>query len=139
MYLLDTDILIHLHAGNARVTSCLSELENPDLAIKIITRIELRRARFDFVMKATGGNELIRAQQFLSRTEELLSQLQVIYFDLEAVEIFDRFKSNSRLRKIVRADCLIASIAMARRATLVTRNIKHFQKFPGLKITNWAV
>jgi tRNA(fMet)-specific endonuclease VapC len=41
------------------------------------------------------------------------------------------------MSKIGRADLLIASIAMAHRATLVTRNVRHFAQIPGLVVVNW--
>ncbi len=41
-------------------------------------------------------------------------------------------------RKIGRAELLIASIALFRHATLVTRNLQHFQLIPGLRVENWA-
>jgi tRNA(fMet)-specific endonuclease VapC len=42
------------------------------------------------------------------------------------------------LRKIGRADLLIASIALANRATLVTRNLRHFQQVSSLTLVNWV-
>ena len=33
---------------------------------------------------------------------------------------------------------LIASIALAQRVTLVTRNLRHFRQFSGLTLENWA-
>ena len=33
---------------------------------------------------------------------------------------------------------LIASITLARRATLVTRNLRHFRQIPELKTVNWV-
>ena len=42
------------------------------------------------------------------------------------------------LRKIHRGDILIASISLARNATLVTRNTRDFSLVPGLKFVNWA-
>ena len=37
-----------------------------------------------------------------------------------------------------RADMLVASIALAHRATLVTRNLRHFSKVPDLATVNWV-
>jgi tRNA(fMet)-specific endonuclease VapC len=42
------------------------------------------------------------------------------------------------LRNIGCGDLLIASIALANRATLVTRNRKDFRKLPNLGLENWA-
>ena len=59
-------------------------------------------------------------------------------FDAQAAAVFDRLRGHKKLKKIGRADLLIASIALARRATLVTRNLRHFQQVPGLLVENWA-
>ena len=37
-----------------------------------------------------------------------------------------------------RSDMLIACIALAQDALLVSRNTKDFSKIPGLKLANWA-
>jgi tRNA(fMet)-specific endonuclease VapC len=47
-------------------------------------------------------------------------------------------RRNKKLKKIGRTDLLIASIALARGATLITRNVRHFQLIPGIRIENWA-
>ena len=126
MYLLDTDTLTHLHAGSPRVVEHLQAVEDPDIGITIITKIELLRGRFDFMLKAATGPELLRAQQLLLRTEELLTQIIVVPVDEASAIQFERLRSIKRLTKIGRADLLIASIALARTATLVTRNRRHF-------------
>ena len=41
-------------------------------------------------------------------------------------------------RKIGRADLLIASIVLANRATLVTRNVRHFRQIHGITVINWV-
>ena len=51
---------------------------------------------------------------------------------------FEFLLQHKKLKKIGRGDLLIASIALAHRATLVTRNLKDFQLVPGLKVENWA-
>lgn len=138
MHLLDTDTLTHLHAGRARVGQRLEALADPDVAITVVTRIEVLRGRFDFVLKATTGSDLVRAQQLLTRTEELLDQLPVVPITEASAEVFDRLRGARGLRKVGRADLLIASIALAHRATLVTRNVRHFRQIQGLSVVNWG-
>ncbi len=138
MRLLDTDTLTHLHAGHPKVTARLRALADPDVGTTIITRIELLRGRMDHVLKAATGADLLRAQQLLVRTEELLEQIVIVPFDTAAATQFDHLRTVRALRKIGRADMLIAAIALANRATLVTRNLRHFKQFPGLSLENWV-
>ncbi len=138
MHLLDTDTLTHLQAGHPRVVRHLHELTDPDVGITIITKIELLRGRYDYLLKATSGPELLKAQQLLSRTEAFLDLLQVLPFDESATTRFDQLRQIRGLRKIGRADLLIASITLAHGAILVTRNIRHFRRVPGLTVVNWV-
>jgi tRNA(fMet)-specific endonuclease VapC len=137
MHLLDTDTLPYLHAGHPRVVTRLRELDDPNVATTIVTKIELLRGRFEFILKAANGTDLLRAQQWLVRTEGLLAQILILPLDEAGAVEFDRLRVARRLRKIGRADLLIASIALAHRATLVTRNMRHFQQIAGLTVTNW--
>lgn len=138
MHLLDTDTLTHLHAGHPKVLERLRNLDDPEVATTIITKIEILRGRMDFVLKAAGASELIRAQSLLVRSEELLQQLIVIPFNALAVTQFETLRSDRSLRKMGRADLLIASIVIANRATLVTRNERHFKRIASLKVVNWV-
>ena len=138
MHLLDTDTLTHLHAGHPRVVGRLRQLADSDVGTTIITKIELLRGRFDFLLKAATGPELLRAQQLLVRTDELLAQIPVVPIDKAAAAQFDRLRGMKRLKKIGRTDLLISSIALAHRATLVTRNVRHFKQVPGLTVVNWV-
>ncbi len=138
VHLLDTDILSLLQRGHAKVVEALEALDDPDIAITLITKIELIRGRHDFVLKAATGEQLLRAEKWLKETELFLLKTPVIYPDTAAAARFDRLRLTKGLRKIGRADLLIASIVLANNATLVSRNVRHFQRIPGLKIVNWA-
>jgi tRNA(fMet)-specific endonuclease VapC len=138
MYLLDTDTLTHLHAGNANVVERLESIVDTEVGITIITKIEVLRGRIDYLIKAETGVSLLKAQELLFRTEALLSELLNVPIDRMASLEFDRLRAVSKFRKIGRADLLIASIAFANRATLVMRNLRHFQQIPGLKVENWV-
>ena len=58
--------------------------------------------------------------------------------DISSAKQFELLLRNKKLKKIGRGDLLIASIALARKATLATRNLRDFQQVPGLKTENWA-
>ncbi len=113
-------------------------MTDPNVGTTIITKIELLRGKFDYALKAATSTDLLRAQQLLARTEQLLEQITIVPFDGDAAVQFDRLQKVKSLKKIGRADLLIASIALANRATLVTRNLRHFRKVPGLKLENWV-
>jgi tRNA(fMet)-specific endonuclease VapC len=138
MHLLDTDTLSKAHAGNANVAERLRTLEDPVVGTTIVTKIEMIKGRMDYVLKAETGANLLRAQSLLERTESRLASLLVIQFDANAAKQFERLQASSKLRKVGRADLLIASIVLANRATLVTRNLRHFRQFPGLTFVNWV-
>jgi tRNA(fMet)-specific endonuclease VapC len=137
MHLLDTNVLTALHAGHPAIVEQLQKLEDSQVGITIVTKVELLKGRIDFLLKADAGCELIRAQALLRKTERSLGEIDIVPFDERSQVQFDRLKIYKPLRKIGRADLLIASIALANRAILVTRNLKDFQRVPELKIANW--
>ena len=63
---------------------------------------------------------------------------RMLAIDAASADEFDRLRANKKLKKIGRADLLIAAITLANRATLVTRNLKDFRQVPGLKVENWV-
>ena len=136
MYLLDTDSLSALHRGNTALQSRIAQAPQP-VATTIISRVEILRGRIEFLRKAPTGAEVLRAQQWLEQSEALLTQIEIVPFDAAASRVFDALKAVTRLQKIGHADLLIASITLARRATLVTRNVRDFQLVPQLKWENW--
>jgi tRNA(fMet)-specific endonuclease VapC len=137
MILMDTDILSLLLAGNPRVAARLSRAED-DVAIAIITKVQILRGRHDFLLKASNGEELRRAQFWLEKTENEVQRWDVVGVGVTVAAEFDRLRHLKSLRKIGRADLLIAAFALAHRATLATRNLKDFRQVPGLTAENWA-
>jgi tRNA(fMet)-specific endonuclease VapC len=89
-------------------------------------------------LKAADGNQLQRAQLYLVQSERDLAEHVIVPIDSASGAEFDRLRGNKKLKKIGRRDLLIACIALAHRATLVTRNLKHFRQVPGLQVENWA-
>jgi tRNA(fMet)-specific endonuclease VapC len=135
--ILDTDIFTLLAVDHPRVLA-RSRQSQGEVALTTVTRIEALGGRFASVIKASDGQQLLLAQQWLERTERDLAQFSLLPFDAAAAAEFDRLRQTRGLKKIGRADLLIAAIALARRATLVTRNLRDFRQVPGLRVENWA-
>ena len=137
MFLLDTDTLTWAHAGHEGIAARIRQVGEENVATTIITEVEILRGRHEFLLKASDGEQVVRAQQFLDGSKELLATLPIIPLDDAAAGEFDKLRQNRKLKKIGRPDLLIAAIALAQRATLVTRNVKHFRQVPGLLVENW--
>lgn len=91
------------------------------------------------LLKAADGEQLQRAQHWLDQTVKHLAAIpKLLSIDEPSADEFDRLRANRKLKKIGRADLLIASITLANRATLVTRNLEDFRQVPGLQVENWV-
>lgn len=137
MYFLDTDTLSLAYAGHDRVADHIKQVGNDQIATTVVNAIETLRGRHEFLLKAADGKQLRRAQRLLDETEKLLDDMPIKPIDEFVAAKFDQFREIRSLKKIGRADLLIGCIALAHRATLVTRNVKHFRQIAGLNVENW--
>jgi predicted nucleic acid-binding protein len=138
MILFDTDTVTHFSYGNANVRRKIEEMGDEQLAIAIITRNEILRGRADSLLKAANEEELARAAERFRQAEEMLSDFLVVPFNEDAIKHFGRLRKQKNLKKMGRADMLIACIALANSALLVTRNTKDYKGVMGLRIENWV-
>jgi tRNA(fMet)-specific endonuclease VapC len=137
MILLDTDMLTLLFQGHVRVRRRVQSAEQ-EVATTIVTRIEVLQGRFDAILKAANADQLQKAYERLQDSEIQIATLPILPVDRTAAEQFEELLRNKKLKKIGRGDLLIASITLAQKATLATRNLRDFQQVPGLKAENWA-
>jgi predicted nucleic acid-binding protein len=139
MYILDTDILTHFWRGNEKVASRIRGLDSMSPAIiTVINYIEVLQGRFDSIIKAADSAELLLAAERLDKTVRELAKFHALKVDESVAAKFDELRRWKRVKKMGRADLLIACFALVHDATLVTRNTKGFAHVPGLKLENWA-
>jgi tRNA(fMet)-specific endonuclease VapC len=138
-FVLDTDTVTLLHLGHATVMRHLGHhRRSAEVAVTIVTRGEILRGRIDYLLKANDKETFLKAQRLLATSEFQLEALAVLPLDESALDLFEVYRNTKGIRSIGRADLLIAAIAVAHRATLVTRNRKHFGKKPALALANWV-
>lgn len=138
MILFDTDTVTHFSYGNNNVRRRIEAAGDEELAIAIITRNEVLRGRADNLVKAANEDELRKAAERFQQAEDLLSDFLVLGFNEPSIMHFGRLKKQKNLKKMGRADMLIACIALAYNALLVTRNTKDFKDVTGLRMDNWV-
>jgi tRNA(fMet)-specific endonuclease VapC len=100
-----------------------------------ICSIVLHELKFGWLRMAEGKRKR-RIGGFLAN---VVSQLRVLPYDASAANIHAdmRAKLESKGLSLPFADGQIAAIAIANAATLVTFNVKDFEKIEGLNVTDW--
>ena len=82
-----------------------------------------------------------RARLLALFEDVLLPRATILSFDFSAAKKYGEIRSSLEKQgePLAHADLQIAAIALAADMTLVTGNVKHFQKVPDLAVENWLV
>jgi predicted nucleic acid-binding protein len=127
MFVLDTDVVIHLRDKEPKVTAKVGKLDRP-AAISIISRIELENGvQRDPAL--SGARRL--------RVDVILDTLQVLPFDSASADTYRRIIEVAGYSRRKLLDRMIAAQALVHRATLVTLNGADFRDVPGLQLLEW--
>ena len=138
MFLLDSDIATLVMNGHERVTARLTTVDPAQVALTLVTRLEMLSGRIDAILKAATADELLRGCRGLVTSEDFIGKYQVVLITEAVADRFEQLRVMKKLNKMDRGDRLQAAIALANDATLVTRNTKDYANVPNLKVENWA-
>lgn len=89
-----------------------------------------------YLSRADEPERVVLAYAKLEQVLETYAQTQVLPMDLPAALRFEELR-RERVR-IGTLDLRIASIAMTRDMTVLTRNLVDFAKVPGLRVEDWT-
>ena len=129
--LLDTDICIYaINNKRPQALARLREYELGEVGISAITYAELR----------FGVENSNRVEANLERLERFLLPLEIAAFDNEAGIQYGKIRTdlNRTGRPIGGNDLLIAAHALSLGTTLVTNNVREFERVRGLKVERWG-
>jgi tRNA(fMet)-specific endonuclease VapC len=129
-YMLDTNICIYVIKNRTAALRERFDQEAEALCISTITLSEL----------FYGVERSARRSQNLRAVEEFAARLEVMPFPAKAAAHFGEIRAElTRLGMPCGAfDMLIAAHARSEGLTLVTNNVREFQRIPALRIDNWV-
>lgn len=138
MIILDTNVLSALmqQTPDPQVVAWLDDQPAESIWLSSITLFE---ARYGLALLASGQRKNMLQERFEELLQEDL-QNRVLLFDAnaatQAAELAAERKT--RGRPVDMRDTFIAGIALARRATLATRNTRHFDDLSIPVVNPWA-
>ncbi len=128
-YLLDTNVISDLIRNpSGAVFRQISQIGETSVCTSIVVACELR-----YGVRKSG------AKQLQVRLEGILHRLDVLPLESPVEEHYAEIRT--RLERagtpIGPNDLLIAAHSLALNLTLVTANVREFERVPNLKVTNW--
>lgn len=125
---LDTNIVIALFNGNQLVATKLAE-NLPEVAISSLVVGEL----------LYGARASQKVQPNLTILYQFLQTVQIAPYDFQCAEMYSQIRVLLRKkgRPTGETDLLIASVALANQAKLITHNLKHFENIDNLVLEDW--
>jgi tRNA(fMet)-specific endonuclease VapC len=137
LWVLDTDHVSLLQRGHPLVVSKIAAVNPDEIAVTVITIVEQMYGRLDVIKRAKSKQESVTAYALLRETFNRLCQANILDFNEAAFDIY-----NELLKQKIRIgtqDLRIAAIVLSLNGTVVTRNLKDFEKVPNLKIVDWSI
>jgi tRNA(fMet)-specific endonuclease VapC len=129
MFVLDTNTLIYFFKGEGRVAERLWATRPRDIAVPAVVVYELHAG---IAKSSHPQNRLLQLRQFLDCT-------RVLPFGQDEAACAARVLADLELRGEVIGpmDTLIAGTALAHQGTLITRNLREFERIASLPVENW--
>jgi tRNA(fMet)-specific endonuclease VapC len=132
IYLLDTNVCIHLlNERHPAILQHFRQHSPADIALCSVVKAEL----------LYGARRSQRVEANLQLLKAFFAPLQSLPFDDDCAEHYGKIHADllTQGKPIGPNDTLIAAVARAHNATLITHNIGEFSRVVGLQIEDWEI
>ena len=126
MLCVDTNIVVDILKGDLITIKKMEEFTNTEICITPIIASELYE----------GCYKSARVEKALVLVEDFISNTTFLDFNIKSCKLYGQIYKflQSKGRITEEKDLMIASICITHNVTLITKNKKHFQNIPGLKV-----
>jgi len=126
--MLDTDSVSFVLRAQGHVAERMARHASDEICISAVTLAELR-----------FGADLVHSSRLHFSIDRFVRNVVVEPFDEICAKVYGAIASELQLQgsPIGKFDVLIAAHALTIDATLVTNNVRHFARVPGLRVENW--
>ena len=140
MIVLDTDHLSFLqHPGSPEAVALVNKLQRSEEEAVFTTIVSLEeqlRSWLNVIGRYRDPSQQVAYYPRLREFVRFFANWKIADFDLVAAGEFQRLRSLGV--RIGNSDLKIAAIAITRRATLLSRNLRDFEKVTGLVVQDWS-
>lgn len=139
LYLLDTDTLSLVRYNNTTVTAAIAtaRLAGHTVGLAGVSVEEQMRGWLAAIQAAKTPTRLAQASRSLAEAVPLWARFPIFPMTEPAI---DRFEQLVKLKlNVGRMDLRIAAIALEAAATVVTHNLRDFQRVPNLAVVDWSI
>jgi tRNA(fMet)-specific endonuclease VapC len=138
MLVLDTDHVSEYQKGNSpEALSLKARLQSTTepIATTIITVEEIMRGWMADLRRMSSPRQQIRPYARLRLLFRFFATWNVLDWDEASARQFESIKAQKV--RVGTMDLKVASICLANESTLLTRNVRDFERVPGLRIEDW--
>ncbi len=124
MYLLDTNVISELRKPkpHGAVLQWISNIKNSELFLFAVSIGEIQSG-----IETTRDQDPLKANQIEKWLDQLINNFNILPMDTLAFRIWSKLIAKESTT--VNEDGMIAAIAISNNLTVVTRNVKDFQRF----------
>ena len=132
MFIFDTDIYTNV-IRKVPSETLINRLKKVPRRDQFTTTITIGEVYYG-IMKVSDKTKLLKLFE-----DVLLPRATILSFDFSAAKKYGEIRSllEKQGTPLAHADLQIASIALSMNMTLITGNLKHFQRIPELAVENW--
>jgi tRNA(fMet)-specific endonuclease VapC len=136
LFVFDTDMLTLAQWANPQVVRRIGSCLPSQLATTILSVQEQLDGWHGQIKRAKSPQKLAQIYQRFTDSAQYLSRLSILSFTEPAILRYQQLRSLKL--NIGKMDLRIAAIVLELNATMVSRNLRDFQRITGLLVEDWS-